>query len=123
MTDNGTYQELPKRSADCMDLTLIARTLRHNSERWFPALHARDDETVRIHYVLGLIGEAGEVADQFKKVHTGKRTLADALPEIGAELADLFTYLLLIADSCGLDVIADLEAKHRVCEERWGNDR
>lgn len=107
---------------DCMDITLVARQARWNSERWFPALHDSDPERVRIHYVLGLVGEAGEVADLFKKIHTGKEVYADRHDQIAGELADVFTYLLLLADECGVDLIEAFEAKQKVCEERWGHD-
>lgn len=106
---------------DCMvDLTLIARQARWNSERWFPDLHARDAETIRLHYVLGMAGETGEVADLFKKIHTGKRDFETEHDNIASELADVFTYLLLLADDCKIDLPEAFEAKQRVCEERWG---
>lgn len=103
-----------------MDLSLMAKQARHNSERWFVDLHARSAETVRLHYVLGLAGEAGEVANLFKKIHTGKRSLEQSQDDIAGELADVFTYLLLLADECRVDLLDAFEAKQAICEQRWG---
>lgn len=105
-----------------MDLSLVARQARWNSERWFPDLHAQGPETLRIHYVLGLAGEAGEVANLFKKIHTGKVDYDDpeTMVAIDSELADVLTYLLLLADECGVDLLEAFEAKQDVCEKRWG---
>lgn len=97
------------------DIGDLSRT---NSERWFPALHAKSWDDIAIHYVLGLVGEAGEVADLQKKAGTGRRDVTH--DEMASELADVFTYLVLLAGHCGVDLIAEWNAKQAVCEERWG---
>jgi len=106
--------------SDSMDLGLVAKQVRWNSERWFPDLHSdKHFGHLTVHYALGLCGEVGEVANLVKKAdragaarpHTEK--LAD-------ELADVFTYLLLLADECKIDLLKSFEAKQAECERRWG---
>jgi NTP pyrophosphatase (non-canonical NTP hydrolase) len=105
---------------DCMDLSLMGRQARHNSERWFPGLHY-SNEDLRVFYSLALAGEVGELCNIVKKyVRTGNET---RLREggIGSELADIFTYLLLLCDELKIDLFAEFEAKQAICEARWGN--
>lgn len=100
-----------------VDLIALARDMRTNSERWFPALHdgTRD---LRVFYALGLSGEVGEVANEVKKMirESGGGNQAN----LGAELADCFTYLLLLADEVGVDLVAEYAKKVVVNEARWG---
>jgi NTP pyrophosphatase (non-canonical NTP hydrolase) len=72
-----------------------------------------------VFYALGMAGEVGEVANVVKKIQRdgGGDALYD---QLGAELADVLTYLLLLADECGVDLIAEYEAKVIVNEQRWG---
>lgn len=101
---------------DAMDITLIARQARWNSERWFPALHAGNPD-LTVFYTLGLVGEAGEVANLIKKEI---RQVGGDRSKLADELADVFTYLILLADECQVDLIEAFEAKQRICEQRWG---
>lgn len=96
-------------------LTVLAGEMRANSQRWFPQIH---DGSVNLHdfYLLGMLGEAGEVANVVKKHIRG----SDGGEGIGAELADVLTYLLLLADELGVDIVAEYEAKVVVNERRWG---
>lgn len=103
----------------------LAKQMRENSERWFPALHAETNPVpLRIFYALGMAGECGEVANVVKKQARGvAEVVASTNPAkegIGAELADVFTYLLLLADECGVDLVAEYRAKVVVNEARWG---
>lgn len=98
-------------------LVTLAGEMRKNSERWFPQIHDGTVDLVAF-YTLGLDGEAGEVANEVKKA---MRRRSGAIDEnVGAELADVLTYLLLLADELGVDLIAEYEAKVLVNEERWG---
>ncbi len=104
-------------------LCKIAAKARANSERWFPLVHNPDQAVVPlyVHYALGLAGEAGEVANLVKKLlRFGHDKGTDATPALADELADVFTYLLLLADECGVDLMSAYEAKKAICEERWG---
>jgi NTP pyrophosphatase (non-canonical NTP hydrolase) len=54
--------------------------------------------------VLGVVGEAGEVADKWKKVlayHNGEFTDED-IAEIGKELGDVIWYVAALAESLGI---------------------
>lgn len=113
-------------------LQLTTRAV-ERSERWFPGLH-RSTRTQVDHFVLGLVGEAGEVANLAKKVNRllstvepedefhDSRLLLDSLKShgIGAELADVLTYLLLLANALGVDLEREFEAKAAINEERFG---
>lgn len=101
------------------DLTQLAATMRANSERWFPGLHHDPLLPLAVFYALGLGGEAGEVLDEIKKAFrtNGDLTQRDNL---AAELADVLTYLLLLADELDIDLIAAYQTKAAYNEARWG---
>lgn len=94
----------------------LAFEMRANSERWFPKWH---DGTLPlpIAYALGLAGEVGEVCNVVKKMHRDGHHDGEGL---GAELADCLTYLLLLADEVGVDIVDEYYRKAQVNEARWG---
>jgi NTP pyrophosphatase (non-canonical NTP hydrolase) len=102
-----------------MNLYELATQARSNSERWFPAMHDESRKVVPIgvQYALGLAGEAGEVSNVVKK---GIREGKGPGPELAAELADVLTYLLLLAYEVGVDLEEEFQKKQAVCEQRWG---
>lgn len=59
--------------------------------------------------VLGLAGEAGEVAGKFSKVIRGDKSLQDMMPTLEAELGDVLWYVARLAAELGipLEVLAD----------------
>lgn len=100
-------------------LDAIASESRRNSERWFPAVHDPEQAIVplAVHYALGMCGEAGEVANLVKKA----LRKGEAIPEgLADELADVFIYLLLLADEAGINLYAAYQHKRDICEKRWG---
>ena len=99
-------------------LDALAKAMRENSERWFPTLHDGHVD-LAVFYALGMVGEAGEVANVVKKMIRGKGE-SGLSEDLGAELADVFTYLLLLADQVGVDLVAEYRAKVLVNEARWG---
>jgi NTP pyrophosphatase (non-canonical NTP hydrolase) len=103
--------------ADLLDR--LATRMRKDSERWVPGWHG-PDAVVPLHvaYGLGLAGEAGEVANVVKK---SIRDLDGFEGEgLGPELADVFTYLLLLAQDQEIDLVQEYLAKRAKNEERWG---
>lgn len=105
-------------------LAEMSRTAGMDSKRWFPDKVKSD--TYLIHLVLGLCGEAGELANLLKKLDRGDLNLnnAKARMEMGFEGADVFTYLLCIFDELGLDLEKVYYAKRRANEQRFnGADR
>lgn len=101
-----------------------------SSAAWFPEVHQRGPEAVRMHLALGIGGEAGEVLDVIKKVdicgalvptcekHADGKHSREALAD---ELADCLTYLLNLAHLERIDLLGAYMAKRQVCIERWGN--
>jgi NTP pyrophosphatase (non-canonical NTP hydrolase) len=108
-------------------LDRLACEMRENSERWFPQWHdGSSGMPLKVAYALGLAGEVGEVANVVKKLQRDACALnqddyAALYDNLGAELADVFTYLLLLADEAGVDLVAEYRAKVRVNESRWGD--
>ncbi len=100
-------------------LDSIASEARRNSERWFPGVHDPNVALVplSVHYALGMCGEAGEVANLVKKALRKGETNAEGLAD---ELADVFIYLLLLADEVGVNLYAAYHHKADICEKRWG---
>jgi hypothetical protein len=99
----------------------LSARMRVDSEHWFPALHDGDTAGVPLfmHYTLGLAGEAGEVANVVKKLNRDGPT-DDRMADLGAELADVLIYLLLLAGEVGIDLAGAYEAKRAVNVGRWG---
>lgn len=128
-------REIGEPVAELFDLPRQGRTLGQlaaqmhaDSCAWFPTVHGSHEDTV-VHAALGIGGESGEVLDIVKKadicgltdtcdLHAdGKHSLA----ALGSEIADVLTYLLVLAHECGIDVQAAYEAKRAVNVDRWGD--
>lgn len=104
---------------DSAPLRWAGRQMRRDSEAWFPELHARDDgHQLVAHYGLGLAGETGELVNLVKKLN--RDGMVDEA-RIGDELADVFTYLLLLADAFDVDLLAAWRAKRLTNIARWGD--
>jgi dCTP diphosphatase len=77
--------------------------------------------------VLALIGEAGELAAEFQWI--GDENIFSALQDpdkreaVGSELADVFIYLLRLADVTGIDLAEELKKKIAINEERYPANR
>lgn len=74
-------------------------------------IKTNDKQTDRSILALGIAGEAGEVADKWKKIlcyKTGNFTEED-IEELAKELGDIMWYIAVFADSFGLklDAIAE----------------
>lgn len=55
-------------------------------------------------WLTAVTGELGEAANVLKKVRRGDFTLNQAMPELADELADVATYLDILANQCGIDL-------------------
>jgi dCTP diphosphatase len=73
--------------------------------------------------VLALVGEAGELASEFQWIDDSEVEAALSNPDkrdaIGSELADVFTYLLRLADVTGIDLVGELTKKIAINEIRY----
>lgn len=106
-----------------MNLQEITKEARENSRRWFPITHDDGKALVplAVHYALGLVGEAGEVANVVKKwLRKGEDNPIALGTDLELELADVFIYLLLLADEVGVDLGDAYERKRDINEARWG---
>jgi dCTP diphosphatase len=77
--------------------------------------------------VLALVGEVGELAALLQWVPDDEvgKWLNDQgnLDELAAELADVFAYLLRLADVTGIDLTSALKNKVLLNESRYPRDR
>lgn len=72
-------------------------------------------------WFMALVGEAGELANILKKVRRGDTTLAEALPAVSKEMADVQAYLACLADFCGIDLEAATVEKFNEVSEKIGS--
>lgn len=93
-----------------------------DSERWFgdTGIHASVP-----HQTLAMCGEVGEFANLIKKIERGSLDIRDAKVrvELGMELADVFTYLLMIAGMMNIDLEHAYNMKRAFNEERFSKQR
>ena len=66
------------------------------------------------------LGELGEAANVIKKIERGDMTLDEARAQLAEELADVFTYLDILAFRAGVDLEAAIVAKWNKVSERIG---
>lgn len=74
-------------------------------------------------FALAISGEAGELANIIKKVERGDYSYDDVRPEIGKEIADIFTYLDLLCEEMGLDFSEVIQKKFDEVSERIGSSQ
>lgn len=65
-------------------------------------------------------GELGELANLIKKVERGDMTLDEARTSISHELADVATYLDILAYRCGVDLDEAIIRKFNIVSDRVG---
>jgi dCTP diphosphatase len=77
--------------------------------------------------VLALVGEAGELASEFQWINDSEVETALTNPDkrdaIGSELADVFIYLLRLADVTGIDLANELTKKIAINEIRYSVEK
>lgn len=76
------------------------------------------------HRLLGLVGEAGEIAEKFKKIYRdkdGKYSSAD-VSEIKKELGDTLWYIAALADLLGLSLSGVAESNIEKLSDRKQRD-
>ena len=77
--------------------------------------------------VLALVGETGELAAEFQWISDDNIVNAlqdaDKREAVGSELADVFTYLLRLADVLEIDLSEELKKKITVNEKRYPVDK
>jgi dCTP diphosphatase len=77
--------------------------------------------------VLALVGEVGELASEFQWLSddmiAAKLEDGNFVGSIGAELADVLSYLLRLSDVLGIDLADELRKKIAVNEVRYPADK
>jgi dCTP diphosphatase len=109
----------PLSESSVAELTTLVRSFA-DSRDWQQFHTARN-------LVLALVGEAGELAAEFQWISDD--TIANALQDadkreaVGSELADVFIYLLRLADVIGIDIAEELKKKIAINEKRYPIDK
>lgn len=78
----------------------------------------KEDEWSLNDWLTALVGEVGEAANLLKKVHRGDFTLGDVRSHLADELADVQTYLDLLAYAADIDLGAATADKWNRVSER-----
>ena len=101
--------------ASITELTTLVRTFA-DSRDWEQFHSPRN-------LLLALVGEVGELAAEFQWI--GDDSVVTALQDpdkreaVGSELADVFIYLLRLADVMGIDLATELTKKIAINETRY----
>ena len=110
---------MPPSESSIAKLTTLVRSFADNRD-W------QQFHTVR-NLVLALVGETGELAAEFQWI--GDDNIVNALREsdkreaVGSELADVFIYLLRLADVTEIDLAEELKKKIAINEKRYPVDK
>jgi NTP pyrophosphatase (non-canonical NTP hydrolase) len=90
---------------------------KEDSNRWFPNTAGSIAFTT-----LALCGEVGEVANIIKKIERGSHSFRDAKVrfDLEMEIADVFTYLVLLAGQLNVDLMELYKIKRVENERRFG---
>lgn len=83
---------------------------------------ATGDDWSPAQWLQAVIGELGEYANLRKKVERGDFTLEEARLELGRELADVVTYLDILAAQLGIDLGDAVTEKFNVVSKRVGSN-
>ena len=119
ITINVNFEtEIPELSLKCNIQSLTER-MKKDSAFWHKKVHG-DHGALRDHYALGLCGEAGEVADEIKKMAYDEDRAARRV-DLATELSDVLIYLLLLADHEGIDIVDAYLKKREHNINRWGD--
>lgn len=99
----------------------IARLPEFKNSKGLPA-HSKEDgsDWSSAQWLQAVIGELGEYANVMKKVERGDLTFEEAKPSIEKELADVMTYLDILAFRLGVDLAKATENKFNEVSERVG---
>lgn len=109
----------PISESSVAELTTLVRTFA-DSRDWQQFHTARN-------LVLALVGETGELAAEFQWISDDAVTNALEDPTkreaVSSELADVFIYLLRLADVTGIDLAEELKKKIAINQKRYPADR
>ncbi len=123
-TSLGKLQPSVKNSSltfDTLRKANIQRLPEFKNSKGLPA-HSKSDgsDWSPAQWLQAVIGELGEYANVMKKVERGDLTFEEAKPLIEKELADVMTYLDILAFRVGVDLAKATEQKFNEVSERVG---
>lgn len=74
---------------------------------------------------MALIGEAGELIEHFQWLTEEQSHILDRhkKEQVAMELADIFIYLIRIADKCGIDLVDSANKKIHINESRYPTEK
>lgn len=98
------------------------KSIVENSERWFPNAYDTPENQLLTN-LLGILGEAGEMADVHKKFLRGSLTAEEAKASMIEESIDLWHYLAQFWYYLKVDVKKEYLDKTEFNEQRFGNGR
>ncbi len=101
-----------------MDLLDIQELEFKDVEVYFPEL-AKDGAQLILHMGLGLVGEAGEIANDLKKWHRGDFDSVELASRLSSELPDVLIYLVLLAGAMNINLEEVWEIKKEYNDERY----
>jgi NTP pyrophosphatase (non-canonical NTP hydrolase) len=78
----------------------------YQKEALVTALYSKDDFQDLMHWVLGIVGESGEIAEKLKKIVRDKNGKIDEhdREELVKEIGDTLWYLAVFADHLGISL-------------------
>lgn len=98
-----------------MDLLELVRQAGNDNEVWFPK-KASD----AFYHAAAMAGEVGEVLNLLKKIERGDVYNEDEMAErLNDEVADVFTYLLSLCSTLGIDLELEYMKKRDYNELRF----
>lgn len=104
---------------DLLTIRDFQRDMISNSDRWFPNAYETLASQVQVN-VLGIAGEAGEVADVYKKFVRGSLTEEQMNEQLAEECIDLMHYLFQLLHVLDVDIAQAYIDKSAFNEERFG---
>jgi NTP pyrophosphatase (non-canonical NTP hydrolase) len=100
----------------------LARLPQFKDARGRPAHSEPDGSDWRLSaWSNAVLGELGEAANIIKKIERGDFTLEEAREKLGKELADVLTYLDILAYRCGVDLGQATIEKFNEVSDRVGS--
>lgn len=97
----------------------FTRSIVENSERWFPNAYVTPEQAILTN-VLGIAGEGGEIADEYKKFVRGSLTWDELVDKLNEESIDLMHYLFQLWHFNKTNVANEYGKKTIVNEHRFG---
>jgi NTP pyrophosphatase (non-canonical NTP hydrolase) len=117
---------VPQPTRKPSEVAVTSQQCVEDSERWFgDTISVEPGQVPLPFFALCLAGEVGEFCNIVKKVERGSLDIRESRVrfDMTMELADVYTYLCLIAGLMGVDLQHAYEYKRTVNEKRFAEQR